>query len=219
LQEKNNFRRITSAHALGKIGEKAVSAVPALIQALQDNNDFVKIESAFALGKIGEKAVSAVPALIQVLQKKNFVKKESSYFDPEKFDSLEWSKKFNLLDKSSFVKSGCAWALGQIGEKASEAIPELILSLQDEKHYVRQPSAWALGKMGEKAVNAIPALIFALQDKDAEVIEDSLEAIENIGEKIAVTPVLVLALQHVSEAILWQGIENCQHFGITKKTS
>ena len=54
--------------ALGSIGEGAVDAVPALIQALQDEH--VRGNAAMALGQIGtsEALEAAVPTLIKVLQ-------------------------------------------------------------------------------------------------------------------------------------------------------
>ena len=55
------FVRTKAAEALGNMGPKAKSAVPALIDALKDPN--VRTEAAIALGNIGPDAKSAVSAL------------------------------------------------------------------------------------------------------------------------------------------------------------
>ena len=64
-QEASKSVHVMAAWTLGNIGEGAVDAVPALMQALKDQNPDVRNNAAWALAKIGE---DAVPALIQALQ-------------------------------------------------------------------------------------------------------------------------------------------------------
>jgi HEAT repeat protein len=59
-------------------------------------------------------------------------------------------------------------ALGQIGEKAAAAVPELRLALADEDSEVRHSAAVALGETGEKA--AEDALI---STADSEQVHES----------------------------------------------
>ncbi len=56
-----------AADALGAIGPKAASAVPALTEALSDEHEAVRMGAAAALGRIGPKAAPAVPALTEAL--------------------------------------------------------------------------------------------------------------------------------------------------------
>ena len=68
--------------------------------------------------------------------------------------------------------------MGQIGEGASDAVPDLIQALQDQDHQVRMNAASTLGSIGSEV--AVPALIKLLQDPNAErfgsvsVLEEAL---------------------------------------------
>ena len=48
---------------IGKAGERAADAVPALIETLKSKDETVRRMAAYALGQIGPKAKAAVPAL------------------------------------------------------------------------------------------------------------------------------------------------------------
>ena len=76
--DQDKWVRMLAAMALGPIGEGAVNAVPALIQALQDQDVSVRYYAAYALGKIGQDAKDAVPALIQALQNDHNVRGRDS---------------------------------------------------------------------------------------------------------------------------------------------
>ena len=65
LRDEDWIVRADAAAELGRMGEGAKDAVPALIQALQDSDAEVRYNATWALGNIGE---GAVPALIQALQ-------------------------------------------------------------------------------------------------------------------------------------------------------
>ena len=55
-----------------------------------------------------------------------------------------------------------ARALGQAGEGAKDAVPDLIQVLQDQDQGVRRFATQALGKIGEGTVDIVPALMQAL---------------------------------------------------------
>lgn len=59
--------RITSARALGRIGQGQQQAASAMIIAIQHSNKYVRQEAAFALEDIGPAGAIAVPALIAAL--------------------------------------------------------------------------------------------------------------------------------------------------------
>ena len=73
-----------------------------------------------------------------------------------------------LQDQDEKVRFAAAYALGEIGEGAVNAVPALIQALQDE--HVRGNAAMALGQIGtsEALKAAVPVLIKVLQDPDAE---------------------------------------------------
>jgi len=64
---RNPRRRRRAAESLGKIGDKAQAAIPALIDALHDEDDGVRLCAARALGCMGPAARDAIPALMEVL--------------------------------------------------------------------------------------------------------------------------------------------------------
>jgi len=96
LGDKEVGNRFYAAEALGKIGEPAKEAVPALIKALGDEKaEKVRSNVAEALGKIGD--AQAVPALIEALS-----------------------------DEVWGVRYSAARALGEIGEPAVPALIEAL---------------------------------------------------------------------------------------------
>ncbi|NEU72665.1 PBS lyase [Hassallia byssoidea VB512170] len=174
LQNKNPKVRSSAADALGKIGEKAASATPALAEALKNDNEaYVRSSAAQALGRIGKEAASATPALAEALKNDN-----------------------------DYVRSSVAYALESIGKEAASATPALAEALKNDNDYVRKSAAQALGKIGEKAASATPALAEALKkDKEAEVRKSAADALGKIGEKAAsATPALTEALKNDKQA-------------------
>ncbi len=85
-------------------------------------------------------------------------------------------------DSNAIIRSGCARALGQIGD--SQAISILIDRLQNDSHSrVRIECAKALGQIGD--AQAVSVLIIAQKDT-GRVVEDSVaesatKALEKIG--------------------------------------
>ena len=67
--------RCSAARALGRLGEHAAPAVPALIAYFEHRHYFVRSSAADALGKLGKHAAPAVPALIKCLEdREDFVR-------------------------------------------------------------------------------------------------------------------------------------------------
>jgi hypothetical protein len=149
--------RSDAAQALGKIGQGAKEAAPALITALANDKDrWVRAEAAVALKDIGPGAEEVAPALITALAN----------------------------DKDPNVRSSAAMALGEIGPGVKEAAPALISALANDKDSsVREYAARALGEIGLGAKEAAPALISALaNDKDRNVRIDVARALRLIAE-------------------------------------
>ena len=71
LNDESQISRADAADELGKIGEPAKLAVPALVKALNDDCLCVRRNAAYALGKIGDFTV--IPALKEASKKNTFV--------------------------------------------------------------------------------------------------------------------------------------------------
>lgn len=108
-----------SAHALGRIGVPARSAVPALRERiLSDERLMVRAASAEALGSIGPATDEIIVTLIQA-----------------------------LTDKSEGVRSCAARGLGKFGEDARKAVPELLRIAKEDNEYMRQRARDELKKI------------------------------------------------------------------------
>jgi HEAT repeat protein len=110
-----------------------VQAVPFLVKKLKDNNDVLRRQVVDTLAKAGPDVPGVLPALIQALD----------------------------TDEDLYTREGAATALGEMGVKAVEAVPSLILALQDP--YICDAAIHALGNLGSDAAPAVPALLQALE--------------------------------------------------------
>jgi HEAT repeat protein len=72
--------RYQAARALGRLGPKARSAVPALVEAMQDPEKTVRIGAIYGLADIGPEAADALPSLRQALRDRdNEIAKGAAY--------------------------------------------------------------------------------------------------------------------------------------------
>jgi len=151
---------------LGKLGTRAVHAVPFLLALTADTNvawfctdgqgrwTTPGREAAYALGRIGPVALDSVLLLV-----------------PASRPSM---------------RMNAAIALGEIGSPA--AVPALLTLLKDSDWAVREQAAVALGKI--KDSSAMEPLSAALKDPEWKVRMAAISAIAGIGGKAAVEPLL-----------------------------
>ena len=107
--------RWNAARTIGKVRERAASAVPLLVASLQDDQATVREHSAEALGDIGPAAAESVPALVAV-----------------------------LTDTATRVRRDAVRSLGQIGPRAQPAVPDILKLLKDPEPIVQQAAQTAL---------------------------------------------------------------------------
>ena len=151
-----------AAEALAQMGPAARAAVPALSETLNDPRlSSYRPYYALALLKIDRQAARvAVPVLIEALVGK----------DPA------------LSEKAApALRKQAASALGQMGDKARDAIGALGNALGDVDPGVRQQAARALGNIGAPAHDAVPSLRKALSDPDESVRSEATAALKRIG--------------------------------------
>ena len=91
----------------------------------------------------------------------------------------------DLLQASSQVRRAAAAALGQLGQDATPAVPQLAEALTDSAWIVRQAAAEALGQLGQVAARAVPQLANALADSDKVVRQAAAEALVGLGQAAA----------------------------------
>jgi len=160
LQHGNHAMKWDYAPALGDIRTDAAD-VPDLMKELQSGDAWIRWGAALALVKAGPKA-KADNELVRLLR--NYLGKDR--------------------EPDAWVREECVRSLGELRNRAKEAVPDLREALKDEER-VQVASARALGKMGEVAKGALddlkegkksPSKVFAL------ACERAVTAIEGKGK-------------------------------------
>ena len=119
LKSESDRTRGYAVFALGDLGAKAESAVPALAALAQDPSEFVRRPLADALGQIRSQPSVSVPALTKLLQ-----------------------------DADDQTRFNAAYGLAKFREDATAAIPALVNALEDSNRYVRGHATIALEQIG-----------------------------------------------------------------------
>ena len=177
LQDPDAAVRLEAARAIGKLGPKAQSAVPALVKALGDDDADVRAGAARAIGAIGPAAKSAVPALLEAL-------KDQGYFLGARGE----------LPSEVPVWVAVSEALGDVGPAA---LPELIAALKDEHPQVFAGAANAIHRIGPEAKEAVEPLVKLVKKDDAFARRAGIYGLMGIGpEAKAAVPALIEALDH-----------------------
>ena len=150
------------------------------------DNRVLRENAAKALGQIGSEA--AISALTQALQDESRDVRLRTTKALARIRSVDAVPSLiqALKDQDVGVRSSVAWALGQVGSGAinavaKNAVPALIRALQDQDVGVRSSAAWALGDPRSRAINAVPDLRRALKDHDGAVRETPAWALGDIG--------------------------------------
>lgn len=117
----NSFRRTYAISTLGEIGPAAISSAPLIIAALSGNDRFAAREAALALGPITKGTDVAVSALQAAVNRR-------------------------AADASWFA----AESLGEIGEPAKAAVPDLIKAAESSDEILVSHAKKALKKLGHQ---------------------------------------------------------------------
>jgi HEAT repeat protein len=132
LEDKEPAKRREAADALGKLGARAKTAIPALMAALKD--EFVSSNAALALRGIG---APAVPALVKGLKNANPMVRARSALGLAKMDGAAKSAvpalKKALKDHDARVRLRVAYALWNADPKQpdEDAVMELTAAVRD----------------------------------------------------------------------------------------
>lgn len=160
LESGDKAKRREAARSLSLIGAKAKAAVPALIKGLDDDEEQVFFWSATALAKIGPDAIEAAPELIKLLRRSKRRYKDQIHvrivhalteIGPAVVPQLTKA----LGSDDSFVRTGSAEVLGNLGSDSQAAAPNLFNLLADENENVRTAASTALGQIGPPAYKQI----------------------------------------------------------------
>jgi serine/threonine protein kinase len=188
LTDLENEFRYKAILELSRLKQKALPAVPCLIQIMGNINDPLSSQAHVEniLSEIG--AASVIP-LSQLLSHNKIavrrrssrtlarIGKESSAAIPQLIVAME--------DSDNEVVWYSVFAIGKIGKPAKDAISILIKRLNNVEAGIRAYAAYALGRMGIYAQASISEIIKMLNKETNEnVILAALEAIEALGHNI-----------------------------------
>ena len=126
LKDAREYTRDNAAEALGDLGNKAKSAVPALVEMLTDTSGSVRSHTVEALGTTSQSSGIAVPGLIKA-----------------------------LADESEGVRRNAVFALARIGSDAADAVEGLENMLFDANRYIRGDAVHALYRIGTSEARSV----------------------------------------------------------------
>lgn len=170
LLGENENDALNAAYSLAARGEEGV---PVLIEALKHADEGVVHPLKYSIPRLAAHGLAAagpvaIPALVDAL-------------------SADYENKD--------VRGQIAYALGEMGEEAASAVPNLLQLLQEGSPFVRQHVVEALGMIKQPCELTVPALGKSLHDEDVYVRFLSGLALARIGpDAAAAVPDLEKAL-------------------------
>jgi len=145
--------RAAIALLIGRIGPRAVAALPVLTRLAREDADAeVRKQSLYAASRIGTDSEAA------------------AFFQAA------------LVDPDENIRKMAVLRLGGLGATASPAVPSLVKSLHDESAVVRKYAAQSLGRLALHAASAAGPLAKALEDPDEQVRRAAAQSLVTIGQ-------------------------------------
>jgi len=154
------YIRAGAVNAIGIMGSQAQEALPTLIKALDDKEQFLREKLITAIFQVSPDGQVAIPVFTKLLK-----------------------------DNDRDISIQAARYLGEYGDKAEKALPDIIELYKNSGYY--EDLAGVIGKFGSAAKAAVPALILALSDADSTKRLGALSALTKIGPAPGVVPALL----------------------------
>jgi hypothetical protein len=171
LKSEDAMTRLKAANELGFTRHAASSVVPGLIDALKDAHEPVRRNAAFALAAIGEPAVD--PLINALDDGKDAYEAEPILHMSDAARALATigkpavaALKQALTDDREHIRAQAAYALGEMGECATDSVSALKDMLTDESTSVRRHAISALGMIKQPVAETVPALVGVLGNWD-----------------------------------------------------
>jgi HEAT repeat protein len=178
LKDPDYRVRLASLDALETLGERAVPAIPSLVNSLRDTNKFVRWGSARTLGKLNPRqADEVVPGLVRLLDDREdpsvriaAAKALEQYGEHAKEAVPALARVINRGDKEYII--AILRTIQGIGTDAAPALPNVAWILSERSHppSVRIEAAQTLGRFGPLAKEQLPVLReVMINDSDEDV--------------------------------------------------
>ena len=153
LKTGDQDTRCQVAWALGHVHQEDEATVAALIDAMDDENGQAGSAALAALGEFKTQETIIVPAVIKKLSDPNAAVRAQAtrtlgglgpYRDQELAKAVVAALIKTLIDTDNNVREGAAWALGDNGEAAKEAVPVLLKLANSDDNGLRNQVRAAL---------------------------------------------------------------------------
>ncbi len=200
LYSWNPLKRRNSVVQLGQLSNRAIPAIPFLINALDDRIWLgwlgltrTNKEAAKALVKIGKPAVEPLISSLKGMNWRIRVRAALALGEIRDLQAVE-PLIATLNDKEHFMRASAVAALAKIDDPRT--VEPLITALKDEHPFVRVVASRELGKL--KYLRAAEPLLDALRDEDIDVRRSVVKALAEMKDPRTVEP-LITALKDRSK--------------------
>lgn len=119
----------------------------------------------------------------------------------------------DVLEQNEEFRWQAAFALGDFGADAKDAVPKVTALLKHPEESVREAAVYVLGNLGSAAKPAIPALVAAQDDSSKSVRDGAISALASVGPETI--PHLVRALQHPDPYVRRRSADELGHMDVT----
>lgn len=178
LYSEDESAALNAAMGLAALGERGI---PGLVKGLRHSEPGIEMYKSFSVARLCAKALASVgkqalPALMESL--------DTEYENRE-------------------VLGFVAFAVGELREHASEAVPKLLALLQEDSEFIRHHVVEALGMIQQPTETIVPVLSELMNDRDQYVRFLAGLALARIGGEAAqkAVPALVQSLYDRTEAM------------------
>jgi len=171
LDDEDPTLRARVVRVLGLVGDKSPHALPTLERALTDEAAEVRLAAARCFHRHVRSPVAPSSGCATCAPRETIADSWPA------FEALV----AGLRDENASVRHHLAVAIGNMGPRASPAVPELIRLLADEEISPRLMAARALKFIGPAAASALPPLLDACNHEDPDVRSYAVEALAAIA--------------------------------------
>lgn len=181
-KDKDPVVRAAAVVSIGKIGEDAGSALPALTAALRDSDQQVRKNAVQAIPKLGKKAM--VPHLVLRLQSQNWRDRYNaihaiSRMGKDAAPAIPHLIKTIKSDSEVSVRFGAINAIANLGPVAAPAFPVLIEAMEEKHDSISPGAAYALGNIAVSLHENASQLSIQDIDKTISKLEKAVQIINN----------------------------------------
>lgn len=214
--------RIRAIKDLGRLGKRALKALPLLVCALEDHDSNVQacaLEAIVGLdvtcpGTVGPTVQVALPKLQELLEDGD---ERIPYVAAVVLGSIGPAaaaaapQMAKLMARSGEVEA--SWMSNSLAKLGPAAVPHLTALLRSRKLHVRGSAVFALGELGPPAADAVPEILKTLTDK-APARTYAVAALGQIASnaKLAV-PALIRMLSDEDNEVRRAAVKSLGQFG------